>query len=49
MITAELKRGVGKKSGNEYYAIEIDITPTYKKVVYLDDCETALVKMVYEI
>ena len=48
MITAELKKGVGKKSGNEYYAIEIEITPDYKKVVFLDPCETALVKRTYE-
>ena len=48
MITAELKKGVGKKSGKEYYSIEIEITPEYKKVVFLDPCETALVKMTYE-
>lgn len=48
MITAELKKGVGKKSGKEYYSIEIQITPEYKKVVFLDPCEIALVKMTYE-
>lgn len=48
MINAELKKGVGKKSGKEYYAIVIQITPDYKKVVFLDPSETALVKMTYE-
>ena len=47
MITAELKKGESKK-GKEYYFIEIQITPEYKKVVFLDQCETALVKITYE-
>lgn len=47
MMTAELKKGESKK-GKEYYFIEIEITPEYKKVVFLDSCETALVKMTYE-
>lgn len=49
MIKAELKKGVGKKSGKEYIAIEIEITPDYKKVVFLDPAETCLVKATYEI
>ena len=49
MIKAELKKGVGKKSGKEYIAIEIEITPDYKKVVFLDPAEVCLVKATYEI
>ena len=48
MINAELKKGVSKNNGKEYYVVEIEITPEYKKVVFLDRCETALVKMTYE-
>lgn len=48
-MKCEIKKGVGKKSGKEYFAIEIEITPDYKKVVFLDSAEVALVKMTYDI
>lgn len=48
-MKCEIKKGVGKNSGKEYIAIEIEITPDYKKVVFLDPAETALVKATYEI
>lgn len=48
-MKCEIKKGVGKKSGKEYIAIEIEITPDYKKVVFLDSAEVALVKMTYNI
>ena len=48
MIKSELKKGVSKNNGKEYYAIEIEITPDYKKVVFLNSCEVALVKITYE-
>ncbi len=48
-MKCEIKQGVGKKSGKEYTAIEIEITPDYKKVVFLDPAEIALVKMTYNI
>ena len=43
-MKAELKKGIGKKSGKEYYAIEIEITPDYTKRVFLDPVEVALLK-----
>lgn len=49
MIEAEIKKGVGKKSGKEYVVVEIQLTPDYKKLVFLDLAETALVKTTYEI
>ena len=48
MIKSELKKGVSKNNGKEYYCIEIEITPDYKKVVFLDPAEVALVKIAYE-
>ena len=48
-MKCEIKKGIGKKSGKEYIAIEIEITPDYKKVVFLDSAEVALVKMTYNI
>lgn len=49
MIKAEIKKGVSKKTKNEYIAIELEITPEYKKVVFLDRAEIALIKATYEI
>lgn len=48
-MKCEIKKGVGKSSGKEYYAIVIEITPDYKKVVFLDSAEIALVKIAYNI
>lgn len=48
-MKTEIKKGVSKKSGKEYIALEIEITPCYKKVVFLDPAEIALVKTTYEI
>lgn len=48
-MKCEIKKGVGKKSGREYIAIEIEITPDYKKVVFLDPAEVELVKITYNI
>lgn len=31
--------------GNNYYCIELWITPTYKKVVFLDNAEVELIKL----
>lgn len=48
-LNAELVKGVGKKSGRPYVAIDIDLSPNYKKRVFLDSAETALVEVTYEI
>lgn len=44
MINAELRTGVSQKTGKEYMMIEIQLAPDYKKVVFLDRAEVALVK-----
>jgi hypothetical protein len=33
------------KNGNKYVVLEIALTPTYKKVVFLDNAELELVKL----
>lgn len=48
-MKCEIKKGVGKKSGKEYISLEIEITPDYKKVVFLDPAEVALVKTTYNL
>lgn len=48
-IKAEIKKGTSKKTNKEYICIEIEITEDYKKVVFLDPAETALVKYTYDI
>ncbi len=32
------------KSGNKYIALEISLTPTYKKTVFLEQAEIELIK-----
>lgn len=49
MLKTEIKKGTSKKSGKEYIALEIEITPDYKKVVFFDKAEQALIKSTYEI
>ena len=34
MVKAELKQGVGKKSGNPYIAVELTFPNGYKKLVF---------------
>lgn len=35
-VNAEIKKGIGKKSGKEYVCIEITFPNGYKKVVFPD-------------
>lgn len=44
MFEAKLRTGVSQKTGKEYMMIEIQLAPDYKKVVFLDNAEVALVK-----
>lgn len=48
-MNVEIKKGVSKKTGKDYILLEIEITPEYKKVVFLDPAECALVKATYNI
>lgn len=43
-MQAELRKGVSQKTGKEYYVIEIELSKDYKKVVFLDNAEVALLK-----
>lgn len=47
MIERELKATLVKKTskkGNDYECVMIELTPTYQKVVFLDDAELELLK-----
>lgn len=44
MLEAVLRTGVSQKTGKEYMMIEIQIAEDYKKVVFLDSAEVALIK-----
>lgn len=33
------------KNGNKYIALEVSLTPTYKKVIFLDQAEIELIKV----
>lgn len=41
-------KGVSKKNGREYFAVEVTIANDYKKMVFLSDSEVALVKMAHD-
>ncbi len=47
MIERELKATLVKKTskkGNDYECVMIELTPTYQKVVFLEDAELELLK-----
>lgn len=47
-MTAELKAGKSKKTGEEYYYIDIELAPNYHKKCFLDSAELALVELTYK-
>ena len=47
MIEREIKATLVKKTskkGNDYECVMLELTPSYKKVVFLDDAELELLK-----
>lgn len=44
-MEAKVVRGISKKTGKEYYAIDVNITPTYAKRVFLTTAEVELIKL----
>lgn len=47
MISAEYVKGVSKKTGKEYGALDIKITDKYTKRVFLNDSEKALIEILH--
>lgn len=46
-LKAFLNLRKSNKTGKEYFALEIPITDNYKKIVFLDQAEIELVKLIY--
>lgn len=44
-VKATLVEGIGKKSNKPYMALEIQLTDTLKKMVFLEPAELELLKM----
>lgn len=44
-LESNLVKKISKNSGSEYYCIEIKITPTYTKTVFLEKAEIELVQL----
>ena len=44
-METQVIKGVSKKTGNEYYAIDVYITDSYKKRVFLTSAEVELIKL----
>ena len=47
MIKAQITTGISKKTGREYVCVDVYITDTYKKRIFLDDAEIELAKLNY--
>lgn len=47
-VVSTIKKGVGKKSGKPYVSVEIPISESYSKVVFLEEVERALFEVTYE-
>lgn len=47
-INCKLIIAESKKTGNDYARVDIQLTPDYKKTVFLDFPEQALVKLTYK-
>jgi len=45
-MKARFVRGISKKTGNSYYAIEVVICDRIKKLIFLNDAEVALVNVI---
>jgi hypothetical protein len=46
-INAQLKEAVSEKSGKVYQYVEIQLTATYFKKVFLEQSELELIKLAY--
>ena len=45
-LNCKLVIGVSKKTGNPYARVDIQLAPNYKKTVFLDFAEQALVQLI---
>lgn len=46
-LSCKLIQKTSEKSGKSYFCIEIPITNTYKKCVFLDNAEIELIQLLY--
>jgi len=44
-IPIKLEQRTSKKTGNEYWCLVIQLTPTYEKLVFLDRAEVELINI----
>ena len=44
-VKATLVEKTSSKSGNTYKCVELQLTPTYKKIVFLDNAEIELLTL----
>ena len=44
-LNSTLKEKVSNKSGKTYYVVELQLTPTYTKQIFLETSEVELVKI----
>lgn len=46
-MKAKFVKGISKKTGNEWYAVEVTLVDGYKKLIFLNNAEVLIVKQAY--
>lgn len=47
-IKCQIVKGIGKTSKKVYYALNVDITPTYSKTIFLESADNEIIKLYYD-
>lgn len=48
ILNASLQEKISNKSGKPYFVVEVELTPTLKKQVFLDPAEVEVIKLFNE-
>lgn len=46
-MNAKFVKGISRKTGNEWYAVEVTLVDGYKKLIFLNNAEVLIVKQAY--
>lgn len=47
-VKCQIVKGIGKTSKKPYYALNVDLTPTYSKVIFVEPADKEIIKMYYD-
>lgn len=46
-MEAKFVKGISKKTGNEWYAVQVTLIGDYNKLIFLNNAEVLIVKQAY--